>query len=37
MNPFMKFDGMTPFLMLVLTNYKKCVGDVSTHYNPQTK
>jgi hypothetical protein len=34
---FLKFGGMTPFLILVLTNYKEWGGDGSTHSIPQTK
>lgn len=34
---FLKFGGMTTFLILVLTNYKECGDDGSTHSIPQTK
>jgi hypothetical protein len=34
---FLNFGGMTSFLILVLTNYKECGGDGSTHSIPQTK
>jgi hypothetical protein len=37
MGSFLKFGGMTPFLILVLTNYKKWCDDGSTHSIPQTK
>jgi hypothetical protein len=37
MGPFLKFGGMTLFLILVLTNYEEWGGDGSTHSIPQTK
>jgi hypothetical protein len=37
MSAFLKFGGMTSFLMLVLTNYEEWGGDVLTHSIPQTK
>jgi hypothetical protein len=37
MSLFFKFNGMTAFLILVLTNYKEWGGDGSTHFIPQTK
>jgi hypothetical protein len=36
MDAFLKFGGMTPFLILVLTNYEEWGGDGSTHSIPQT-
>jgi hypothetical protein len=37
MGPFLKFGGVTLFLILVLTNYEEWGGDGSTQYIPQTK
>jgi hypothetical protein len=37
MGPFLKFGGMTSFLILVLTNYEEWDDDESTHSIPQTK
>jgi hypothetical protein len=37
MGPFLKFGGMTSYLILVLTNYKEWGDDGSTHFIPQTK
>jgi hypothetical protein len=37
MDLFLKFGGMTSFLILVLTNYDELGGDGSTHSIPQTK
>jgi hypothetical protein len=37
MSLFLKFGGMTPFLILVLTNYKELGDNGSTYSIPQTK
>jgi hypothetical protein len=37
MGLFLKFGDMTPFLILVLTNYEEGCGDGSTHSITQTK
>ena len=37
MSSFLKFGGMTPFLILILTNYEKLDDDGSTHSIAQTK
>ena len=37
MSPFLKFGGMTSFLILILTNYEEWSGDGSTHSITQTK
>jgi hypothetical protein len=37
MGSFLRFGGMTSFLVLVLTNYKERDGDGLTHSIPQTK
>jgi hypothetical protein len=37
MNAFLKFGGIIPFIILVLTNYKEWDGDGSTYSTPKTK
>jgi hypothetical protein len=37
MTLFLKFDGMTPLLILVTTNYTEWGGDESTYFILQTK